>query len=88
MGEEKVVKVGAKLKVGIEGFANPTPLAATYAFRFISACTLIWAIIQHMDLGLTPEVTAKINEWAVAALPICHVISKSFGWKLPDSTNN
>jgi hypothetical protein len=70
----------ARLKFGAEGFKNPTPKLAKNIFRLISSVVGVWAIIQHFHLGLQPETIAIINEWAIGAVPITHVFTKSFGW--------
>lgn len=73
MGEEKVVKVG------LGQLSNPTPLALKYVFRTASFLVGLWAIVQHMEMGIPEDVIPKINEWCVLVLPIIHYAIKFFG---------
>lgn len=74
MAEEKV------LKFGVGSITEPTPKFMKTIFRAVSLIVGIWALIQHMDLGLTDETIDKANEWAVAIVPVIHFVIKFFRW--------
>jgi len=69
-----------KLVFGVGSITEPTPKFAKTIFRVTSFIVGLWAILQHMNLGVTPEITAKINEWCIAVVPIMHFTIKFFRW--------
>lgn len=87
MTDKQQLDAGAKLVFGASGLNNPTPVWATYGFRIVSLMVGLWAIVQHLPTGLNEQMISNLNAWAVALLPITHLISKSFGWQLPKDNN-
>lgn len=79
------------VKFGIKQLSNPTPVIAKTIFRTVSFLVGIWALVQHLNLGLSKDVVHNINEWAIAIVPIMHFTIKFWGWDYatdkPDTDN-
>lgn len=80
MTDSQQAEAGKTVKFGIGQIGNPTPIWAKTIFRVVSFIVGIWALIQHLNIGLSEPVVATINEWAVAVVPIVHFTIKFFGW--------
>lgn len=88
MSDKEQMEAGKVVKVGVAQLDNPTPMWAKNIFRTVSFITGVWALVQHMDFGLKPDLIADINEWCIAIVPVMHFAIKFFGWDYKENPTN
>lgn len=80
MTDKQQLDAGKVIKFGVNSLSEPTPKFMKMIFRAVSFIVGIWALVQHMNLGL-PEHSIKVaNEWAIAVVPLMHFTIKFFRW--------
>lgn len=78
-----------KLKFGFGQLNKTTPKWANTLVSMVMYLCGVWAIIQHMNLGLAAATISSINEWAIASPLLVHFTTRFFGWdnNKPDTDN-
>lgn len=75
-------------KFGISQLNKATPKWANYVVNGVMYLCGIWAIIQHMKLGVPQTAISSINEWAIASPLLVHFTTRFFGWENNAGSDN